>query len=59
MTLCVLRKEEHDVDDLARLATCGRPVPRATVALLDDDAQRGRQGAQSPGELVVHPRAAS
>jgi len=27
MTICVLRKGEHDIDDLDRLATCGRPVP--------------------------------
>ena len=41
MTICVLRKDEHDVDDLARLATCGRPVPWVHVKLLDDDLQRG------------------
>ncbi len=51
MTLCVLRKEEHLVDDPARLATCGRPVPWARVALLDDDGHEVAKG--EPGELCV------
>ena len=51
MTVCVLRKEEHDVDDLARLASCGRPVPWVRVALLDDDGNEVPQG--EPGELCV------
>jgi fatty-acyl-CoA synthase len=50
-TLCVMRKEEHDVDDLARLATCGRPVPWAHIALLDDDGNRVARG--EPGEICV------
>jgi fatty-acyl-CoA synthase len=50
-TVCVLRKEEHDPDDLARLATCGRPVPWAHVALLDDDGREVRKG--EPGEICV------
>ena len=29
MTITVLRKAEHDVNDLRRLASCGRPVPRS------------------------------
>src|SRR6478609_7104084 len=37
MTLTVLKKEEHDPDDLERLASCGKPVPWADVALLDVD----------------------
>ena len=40
-TVCVLRKEEHDPDDLARLATCGRPVPLA--------ARRAARRARRPG----------
>ena len=47
MTICVLRKDEHDVDDLDRLATCGRPVPWVHVKLLDDDLNEvppGRAG---------------
>ena len=51
MTVCVLRKEEHLVDDEARLASCGRPVPWVRVALLDDDGNQVPQG--TPGELCV------
>ena len=51
MTVCVLRKEDHDVDDLARLASCGRPLPWVPVALLDDDGNEVPQG--EPGELCV------
>jgi fatty-acyl-CoA synthase len=50
-TVCVLRKEDHDPDDLARLATCGRPVPWVHVALLDDDGQEVQKG--EPGEICV------
>lgn len=49
--LCSLRKEEHDPDDLARLASCGRPVPWVKVALLDDDGEEVADGM--PGELCV------
>jgi fatty-acyl-CoA synthase len=51
MTLCVLRKGEHDVDDLDRLATCGRPVPWVHVALLDDELRPVAPG--EPGEICV------
>ncbi|MBL7487563.1 AMP-binding protein [Frankia sp. AgB1.9] len=51
MTVTVLRKEEHLTDDLARLASCGRPVPWAHVALLDDDGKEVAKG--EPGELCV------
>jgi fatty-acyl-CoA synthase len=51
MTITVLRKEEHRLGDLARLATCGRPVPWLDVALLDDEGQVVDQGA--PGEICV------
>ncbi len=51
MTVCVLRKEEHRVDDPARLASCGRPVPWVRVALLDDDGNEVQKG--EPGELCV------
>ena len=37
MAITSLRKGEHDLDDLDRLASCGRPVPWVQVALLDDD----------------------
>jgi fatty-acyl-CoA synthase len=50
-TVCVLRKEEHDPDDLDRLASCGRPVPWVRVAMLDDDGNEVPRG--QPGELCV------
>ena len=42
--LCSLRKEDHDPDDLARLASCGRPVPWVKVALLDDEGAEVAEG---------------
>jgi fatty-acyl-CoA synthase len=51
MTVCVLRKEEHDPDDLDRLASCGRPVPWARVGLLDDEGHEVSRG--EAGELCV------
>ena len=51
MTVTVLRKEEHDVNDMARLATCGRPVPWLHVKLLDDDGNEVARG--EPGEICV------
>ena len=38
-------------DDLARLATCGRPVPWVHVKLLDDDLNEVPRG--EPGEICV------
>lgn len=37
MTISVLTSADHDADDPARLATCGRPVPWLDVRLLDDE----------------------
>jgi fatty-acyl-CoA synthase len=51
MTITVLRKDEHRPGDLARLATCGRPVPWLRVALLDDDGGEVPDG--EPGEICV------
>ena len=51
MTVCVLRKEEHDPEDLARLASCGRPVPWTRVGLLDDQGNEVLKG--EAGELCV------
>ena len=51
MTVCVLRKEDHDINDLERLTSCGRPVPWVPVALLDDDGKEVPVG--EPGELCV------
>jgi fatty-acyl-CoA synthase len=50
-SVCVMRKEEHDPDDLTRLAACGRPVPWLHVALLDDECQPVPRG--EPGEICV------
>jgi fatty-acyl-CoA synthase len=51
MTVSVLKREEHDSNDLARLASCGRPVPWLNVALLDDDLRPVPVG--QPGEICV------
>ena len=51
MTITVLRKEEHDPENLERLASCGRPVPWLHVALLDDDGVEVAPG--EAGEICV------
>jgi fatty-acyl-CoA synthase len=51
MTVCVLRKDEHDVTRPERLATCGRPVPWVHVALLDDAGNEVPRG--EAGEICV------
>jgi fatty-acyl-CoA synthase len=51
MTLTVLRKEDHDPDNLERLASCGKPVAWADVALLDDDCNPVAPG--QPGEICA------
>lgn len=51
MTITVLRKEDHDPENLERLASCGRPVPWVHVALLDDDGAVVPDG--EPGEICV------
>ena len=51
MTLTVLRKEDHDPDDLDRLGSCGKPVPWADVALLDGDCNPVPRG--EPGEICA------
>ncbi|MDD9971364.1 MAG: AMP-binding protein [Myxococcales bacterium] len=51
MTLSVLHKEEHDVGDLERLASCGRPVPWVRVQLFDPDMNPVEDG--EPGEICV------
>jgi fatty-acyl-CoA synthase len=51
MTISVLRKGEHDINNLDRLATCGRPVPWLNVKLLDDDLNEVPDG--EPGEICV------
>jgi fatty-acyl-CoA synthase len=51
MSVTVLRKAEHDVNDLRRLASCGRPVPWVHVALLDSEMRPVADG--EPGEICV------
>lgn len=51
MTLTVLRRAEHDVNDLRRLASCGRPVPWIRLELLDASGQPVAEG--EPGEICV------
>lgn len=51
MSITVLRKSEHDVNDLRRLASCGRPVPWLHVELLDAQLRPVPDG--EPGEICV------
>lgn len=51
MTICVLRKAEHDTRDMRRLASCGRPVPWVRVELRDANDQPVPDG--QPGEICV------
>lgn len=51
MTVTVMRRAEHDVNNLQRLASCGRPVPWVHVALLDDEGEPVAEG--TPGEICV------
>jgi fatty-acyl-CoA synthase len=51
MTITVLRKAEHDVNDMRRLASCGRPVPWVRVELLDSNQKPVPDG--EPGEICV------
>ena len=51
MAITVMRKAEHDVNDLRRLASCGRPVPWVHVELLDSNNCPVPDG--KPGEICV------
>ncbi|HKU37869.1 MAG TPA: AMP-binding protein [Polyangiales bacterium] len=51
MSITVMRKAEHDPNDLRRLASCGRPVPWMRVELLDSKLQPVPDG--EPGEICV------
>ena len=51
MSVTLLRRDEHDPEDLLRLASCGRPSPLVRVALLDDDHNPVADG--TPGEICV------
>lgn len=51
MAVSILRKREHDINDMQRLASCGRPTPWVRVALLDAENQPVADG--EPGEICV------
>lgn len=51
MALTMLRKCEHDVNDMQRLASCGRPTPWVRLQLLNSDHQPVADG--QPGEICV------
>lgn len=51
MTITYLRKSDHDVNDLRRLASCGLPVPTVRVELLDANLKPVPDG--EPGEVCV------
>lgn len=51
MALTYLRKTDHDVADLRRLASCGRPSPWVNLRLVDADDRPVPDG--EPGEICV------
>ncbi len=51
MTVTTLRKADHDVNDLERLSSCGRPSPWLVVELLDAENSPVPDG--QPGEICV------
>ena len=51
MSLSILRRADHRLDDPMRLASCGRPVQWVEVALLDDENRHVSVG--EPGEICA------
>jgi fatty-acyl-CoA synthase len=51
MSISLLRRAEHDLDNPERIAGCGRPTAFMKVALLDDDGREVPDG--EPGEICV------
>ena len=51
MSVTVMRRDEHDPDNLERLSGCGRPTSLVRVALMDDDMNEVPDG--TPGEICV------
>ena len=51
MSITIMRRDEHDVNDMQRLSGCGRPSPMVRVALMDDQMNEVAQG--EPGEICV------
>ncbi len=51
MAIATLRKADHDMTDMQRLASCGRPSPWLDVQLQDADGDPVAEG--EPGEICV------
>lgn len=51
MALTYFRKADHDVNDMNRLASCGRPTPYVRLQLQDADGKEVPDG--EPGEICV------
>lgn len=51
MVLTYMAKADHDVNDMQRLASCGRPSPYVRLELLDADGNPVPDG--EPGEICV------
>jgi fatty-acyl-CoA synthase len=51
MVLTYFRKADHDIDDMRRLASCGRPTPYVRMQLQDGEGNEVPDG--QPGEICV------
>ena len=51
MSITVMRRDEHDVNNPERIAGCGRPTTMVRIALMDDDMNPVADG--EPGEICV------
>jgi acyl-CoA synthetase (AMP-forming)/AMP-acid ligase II len=49
--LSILRPDEHDLADQARLQSCGRPLPLIEFRIVDHQGETVRDG--EPGELLI------
>jgi acyl-CoA synthetase (AMP-forming)/AMP-acid ligase II len=47
----ILRPDEHDLEDEAKLQSCGRPLPLIEFRILDGDGKEVAEG--EPGELFI------
>jgi acyl-CoA synthetase (AMP-forming)/AMP-acid ligase II len=47
----ILRPEEHDLEDEAKLQSCGRPLPLIEFRIVDADGNEVAEG--EPGELLI------
>ncbi len=51
MSISVMRRDQHDVNQPERIAGCGRPTALVRLALMDDDMRPVPDG--EPGEICV------